>query len=167
MSHELWRLIDVKLTQPGSASDQTNWKFGQPTISDYLNWPIKHELSWSIFILCFKKFHVLDYVRGSDLIMNNFLMISNILTYFELRFGTCSMFYENINDKLKAPKTRLFMRKLLIQKTSLVHSGRLQRVRMNGLKENDGQSSDVGLNFKFNYDTQRGRSFQPIWTAMF
>jgi len=89
-------------------------------------------------------------------------MISNILTYFELRFGTCSMFYENINDKLKAPKTRLFMRKLLIQKTSLVHSGRLQRVRMNGLKENDGQSSDVGLNFKFNYDTQRGRSFQPI-----
>ena len=66
-------------------------------------------------------------------------MISNILTYFELRFGTCSMFYENINDKLKAPKTRLFMRKLslLIQKTSRVHSGRLQRVRMNGLTEND------------------------------
>ena len=62
-------------------------------------------------------------------------MISNILTYFELRFGTCSMFYENINDKLKAPKTRLFMRKLLIQKTSRIHSGRLQRVRVNGLKD--------------------------------
>ena len=44
------------------------------------------------------------------------------MAYFELRCGTCSMFYENIHDQLKAPKTRLFMRKLslLIQKTSLV-----------------------------------------------
>lgn len=147
------------------------WKFGRPTISDYLIWPFKHELIWSIFILCFKKFHVLDYVRGSDLIMNNFLMVSNILTYFELRFGTCSMFYENIHDKPKAPKTRLFMRKLslLIQKTSRVHSGRLQRPLSAGKSEWSerkrlcGQSS----HFNANYDTQRGRSFQPIWTAMF
>ena len=32
---------------------------------------------------------------------DSFLMISNVMTYFELRYGTCWMFYENIHDSSK------------------------------------------------------------------
>ena len=32
---------------------------------------------------------------------DSLLMISNVMAYFELRFGTCSMFYENIHDSSK------------------------------------------------------------------
>ena len=32
---------------------------------------------------------------------DSLLMISNVMAYFELRFGTCSMFNENINDSSK------------------------------------------------------------------